>query len=55
VKPKTKKVLLWVIAGLLVLYAIRYPQEAAAKVVDILGDLRAAAEAIITFFRSLFE
>jgi hypothetical protein len=55
VKPRTKKVLMIVGLGLLAFYIITDPQEAATNVGGLLDWLKGAAEAIITFVKSVFQ
>jgi hypothetical protein len=49
-----KKILTFAGVGLLLFFLIAEPQQAAQLVQNILGTLREAAEALITFVKQLF-
>jgi hypothetical protein len=49
-----KKILTFAGVGLLLFFLIAEPSQAAQLVKNILGTLREAAEALITFVRQLF-
>ena len=50
----TKKALILVGAALIAFFLISQPVQSAALVTDILNGLKNAAEALITFVRSVF-
>lgn len=52
---KAKKVLIISGAALLVFFLVTQPVQSAALVTSILSTLRDAAEAVITFVRSVFQ
>lgn len=49
-----KKLLTWAAIALVLFFLISAPQQASGLVSSILNDLKGAAEAIVTFVRSLF-
>jgi len=49
-----KKVAIWIGVALLVFFLVSQPQQSAGLVNTILGDLKSAAEAVITFVGSVF-
>lgn len=55
VSVNVKKVVTLAAIALVLFLLITRPDESAEAVRQVLGWLRGAAEAIITFFRSLFE
>lgn len=52
---KVKKVLILSGAALLVFFLVTQPVQSAALVTSILDTLKGAAEAVITFVRSVFN
>jgi hypothetical protein len=52
---KAKKVLILSGAALLVFFLVTQPVQSAALVTSILDTLKGAAEAVITFVRSVFQ
>ena len=52
---KAKKALVIVGVALIAFFLITQPVQSAALVNDILSGLRSAAEAVITFVRSVFQ
>lgn len=48
-----RKILIWVGVALVLFFLISAPQQASGLVDNILGGLRNAAQAVITFVRSL--
>jgi hypothetical protein len=48
-----RKILIWVGVALVLFFLISAPQQASGLVDNVLGGLRNAAEAVITFVRSL--
>jgi hypothetical protein len=52
---KVKKVLIISGAALLVFFLVTQPVQSAALVTEILNTLKDAAEAVITFVRSVFQ
>jgi cell shape-determining protein MreC len=55
VAVKAKKALVIVGVALIAFFLITQPVQSAALVNDILSGLRSAAEAVITFVRSVFQ
>jgi cell shape-determining protein MreC len=51
----TKKALIIIGAALIAFFLISQPVQSASLVNSILSDLRSAAEAVITFVRSVFQ
>ena len=49
-----KKLLIWAGVALVLFFLVSAPTEAAGVVHNVLGFLRGAADAIITFIRNLF-
>ncbi|MBB4968310.1 hypothetical protein [Saccharothrix violaceirubra] len=49
-----KKILTFAGVGLVLFFLIAEPQQAAQLVHNVLGTLRSAAEALITFVKQLF-
>lgn len=53
-KLSLRRLILWALAALALFYVLSHPAAAAAAVGDGLGNLRIAAESIITFLWNVF-
>jgi hypothetical protein len=50
-----KKIFTWAVIAFLLFFLFSAPSEASSVVNGVLGDLRTAAESVITFMQNLFH